>query len=313
VSDARLLRISRELFLAAFGIQQETMDSWVIDRLTSLLDEEDIQAGQTLCTVGEPLEFVYFMQNGSVQMTRAGASPWTFQGRWVLGGFEAYLERPLTRDATALTDFLAMKVRPNALLELIEDSFLLARSNVRFAAATVARLEERVPGGLPKPTGDSKSTPAGLRGSMSVVERLAFLAEVAMLRGAGVQPLVELAVSSRELTFELGEQLFERGVASQHILVLVDGEVHARRAESDATWHYGPRDIVCGAAAVDGTAAWDVKAAAATHAISFPIEVWFELMDEHFELVRAALVALALRREALLDHLAEQSNGIVLT
>jgi len=68
--------------------------------LTALLDEEDVQAGQTLCTAGEPLEFIYFMPNGAVQMTRAGAPPWTFQGRWVLGTFEAHLDRPLTRSGT---------------------------------------------------------------------------------------------------------------------------------------------------------------------------------------------------------------------
>jgi hypothetical protein len=36
-------------------------------------------------------------------------------------------------------------------------------------------------------------------------------------------------------------------------------------------------------------------------------------MDEHFDLVRAAIGALGLRREVLLEHLAEQSNGLVLT
>ncbi|HEY1537288.1 MAG TPA: hypothetical protein VGF76_24875, partial [Polyangiaceae bacterium] len=72
-------------------------------------------------------------------------------------------------------------------------------------------------------------------------------------------------------------------------------------------------DIVCGAAALEGSAGWNVKAAVAVRAVSFPIEVWFELMDEHFDLVRTAIAALALRREALLDYLAEQSAGITLT
>jgi hypothetical protein len=75
--------------VAAFGVQQGVIDFWVIDRLTSLLDEEDVQAGQMLCTAGEPLEFIHFVQNASVQLTRAGAPPWTFHGRWVLGGFES--------------------------------------------------------------------------------------------------------------------------------------------------------------------------------------------------------------------------------
>lgn len=138
MTDARLLRISRELFLAAFGVEQRVIDFWVIDRLTSLLDEEDVQAGQALCTAGEPLEFIYFVQNGLLRMTRVGAPPWTFQGRSVVGGFEVHLERPLTRSATALNDFQAMKVRAHAWLELLEDSFFLARASVQFCAAVLA-------------------------------------------------------------------------------------------------------------------------------------------------------------------------------
>jgi CRP-like cAMP-binding protein len=310
MSDDRLLRISRELFLAAFGMDQQTADLWVIDRMTSLLDEEEVRAGQALFTEGEPLEFVYFMQKGSVQMTRTGARPWTFQGRWVLGGFEAHLERPLPRSATALTDFRAMKIRPSAWLDLLEDSSLLARANVQFAAAAVARLEERVLGGLPKFADEPPAVP---RRSSSVIERLAFLADLEMLRGAGVQPLAELAVSSQQVRAKHGQLLLESGVAHQHILAVAEGEVRAKHSNSDATRDYGAGEIVCGAAALEGTAGWEVRAATDTRAISFPIEVWFEQMDEHFDLVRAAIGALGLRREALLDHLAEQSNGLVLT
>ena len=134
-----------------------------------------------------------------------------------------------------------------------------------------------------------------------------------MLRGAGVQPLAELAAASRVVEAESGELLFESSAAHQHILVVTEGEVHATKSDSGVTWRYGPGDIVCGAAALEGTAGWKVKAAATVRAVSFPSEVWFELMDEHFDLVRAAIAALALRREALLDYLAGQSAGIALT
>lgn len=313
MSDSRLLRISRELFLAAFGMQQQTIDSWAIDRLTSALEEEDVQAGQALCMIGEPLEFIYFMQNGSVQMTRAGAPPWTFQGRWVLGAFEAHLARPLTRSATALSDFRAMKIRPNAWLELLEDSFLLARSNVQFGAAAVARLEASVPSGLKRTAAGSDLALSVPNRPLSLVERLAFLAEVEMLRGAGVQPLAELAASSSEVWFECGGLLLQPGRAQPHILVVLEGEVRAKSRDSEAIWQYGPREVVCGAASFEGAPNWEVTAATAVRAVSFPVEVWFELMDEHFDLMRTAVGALGLRREALLDLLAEQSGGIVLT
>jgi CRP-like cAMP-binding protein len=311
IRDTRMLRISRELFLAAFGVQQQTIDFWVIDRLTSLLDEEDVQTGQILATAGEALEFMYFMQAGSVEMIRPGAAPWTFQGRWILGAFEAHLDRPLTRTAVALADFRAMKIRPNAWLELLEDSYLLARSNIRFGSAAVALLEQRIPGGLPR-AGQDLAPP--LHPSPSLIERLAFLAEVELLRGAGVQPLAELAAVAGERSFSEGELLFERGSPHPEIFIVIEGEVLAKVGDSDAIWQFGPSEIVGAAACFGGTPDWQARAGKPTRVLSFPLEVWFELMDEHFDLVRAAVSSLALRREELLDHLAEQTNaGVVLT
>jgi len=311
IRDTRLLRISRELFLAAFGVEQQTIDFWVVDRLTSLMEEEDVQAGRVLAVAGEALEYVYFMQQGAVQMTRPGAAPWNLSGRWVIGAMEAQLERPLTRTVTAMSDFRAMKIRPTAWRELLEDSYLLARNAIRFGSAAVAQLEQRLPGGLPSP--NAKLPPPVLHQDPTVIERLAFLAEIETLRGAGVQPLAELAVVSQERDFAPGELLFERGFAHQELFIVVEGEVVAKCGDIDALWHYGPRDIVCGAACFAGALEWQAKATRKTRTISFRLEAWFELMDEHFDLVRAAISALALRREALLDHLAEQTQGITLT
>jgi CRP-like cAMP-binding protein len=151
------------------------------------------------------------------------------------------------------------------------------------------------------------------RGSPTVIERLAFLAEVEMLRGAGVQPLAELAVASRERIFAEGQLLFERGAPHQQLFIVMEGEVLAKPGDSESVWRYGPHDIVCGAASFSGAPDWQAKAGGATRVLSFPLEVWFELMDEHFDLVRAAVSALALRRERLLDYLAAPDNGILLT
>jgi hypothetical protein len=58
---------------------------------------------------------------------------------------------------------------------------------------------------------------------------------------------------------------------------------------------------------------WQAQATAPTRAISFPIEALFDLMEEHFDLVRSTLAALGARRELLLEYLATQSRDLVLT
>src|SRR5580658_4908645 len=147
--EERLLRIGREIFLAALGLPLDSMDSWVIDRLTSILDEQEVHAGQALFTAGEPVEFLHFMQDGQVRFARDGGPSWTLKGRWLIGGFEALGDRPATYTATAVADFYGMRVSAVAWVEMLEDSFELARSAVVNASRAVMRLEDRVPTGAP--------------------------------------------------------------------------------------------------------------------------------------------------------------------
>jgi len=149
---------------------------------------------------------------------------------------------------------------------------------------------------------------------LSLVERLAFLLEIRMLRGAGVQTLGDLASMTRESVFDAGATVLERGVPRSELHLVIDGEVLATREGPSAVRHYGAGDLVCGAAAF-GTRApfWDAKAVTPTRVLSFPIEAWFDLMEQHFDLVRSTFEALLLRRELLLEHLASGREELVLS
>jgi len=309
--DARRVRIGRELFLAGLGIPLDVLDSWAIDRLIWLLDEQPIHAGELLFSAGDPAEFLYFMRDGKVKMTREGAAPWTFEGRWLLGGFEALADRPRDRDAVALVDFSALRIPTSVWLDLLEDSFTLARGAVLNTALAVARLEDRVPADAPRATQDPPRVGSG---PLTLVERLALLINVRMLRGGGVQALADLAAASEERSYGSGDRVLERGVERTHLHLVVHGEVEALRVDPGASRRYLPGDIVCGVASFGGPAlAWEARAVAPTRVLSFPIELWFDLMEEHFDVVRSTLSAVAARRVLLLDHLAEQSGGLVLT
>jgi hypothetical protein len=65
--------------------------------------------------------------------------------------------------------------------------------------------------------------------------------------------------------------------------------------------------VVCGAAAFGQPAlAWKASASRATRALAFRIEDWFDLMEEHFDMVRSTPGALELKRNQLLDQLASR-------
>jgi CRP-like cAMP-binding protein len=308
------LRISRELFLAGFGTQVASIEPWILDRMTSMIDEQDFRAGDLLFSRGDSPEFLYFMRDGAVQMSAPGKAPWTFRGRWLLGAFDAVSGQGRTRDAKVLADFHAMKVPIPGWMELLEDSPRLARAAVTNIALGVAQLEARSPTAPPRPPRVVSPLGTAHPGPLSLVDRLAALVDVRMLRGAGVQALVDLAAASEEVAFDRGLVLFPRGIERDRMILLVEGEVVCSRADPDVERRYGPGDIVGGACGFGQQAlAWDAKATAPGRGVAFPIEAWFDLMEEHFDLVQSTMTALFVRRELLLEHVAEASGGIVLT
>jgi CRP-like cAMP-binding protein len=312
--DESLVRIGREMFLAALGLPLDRVDAWVIDRLTSIIDEQEIHAGQALFVAGAPVELIYFMRDGDVRFTRDGAPSWTLRGRWFLGVFDALNDRPATRTATALTDFYGMAVPVAAWVELLEDSFQLARSAVVNASRALMRLEERVPTEAPRFLGEASSFCAAPSGKLGLGERLALLLGVPMLRGTGVQALADLAAVSEQVGFAAGETLIERGGEREHLILVVDGDVLTEREGPEMRRHFGPGDLVCGAAILGGVAdPWRARAITAIRGISFPMEALFGLMEEHFDLVRSTLTALGARRELLLETMASQASDLIVT
>lgn len=307
--DIRNLRVSRELFLAAFGASRGAFESWVTDRLVSLLEEDEVRAGEALFTAGDTPEFLYFMREGAVRLIRSGHRVRRLEGRHVLGLIDGLLERSRTRTVVAATNLHLMKVRIDAWLELLDDSFDVARASVLQLARVVAALEERldaVQGARKILAADATGLLSGRlpRGRLNVIERLALLMDVPLLRGGGVQPLSELAAVSQEVHFERGGRIFERAVPRDRVFMIVEGEIEASREGPDLVRRAGAGEIVCGAAAFGEPAlAWSARATRRGRALAFRVDDWFDLMEEHFEMVRSAVSALSLRHEELLDEL----------
>jgi len=303
--DSARARILRELHLAAFGIPLLGVESWVTDRLTSLLEEDSARAGHALFSAGEVAEYFYFLLEGRVQLVRPGAPSWTFGRRSVFGFSDALLERHRQRSAIALTDVELMRVRADAWIELLEDSFDLARASVAGAANAAAVLEERLwASGEPLPAVQLRPGAPAAR-KLTVVERLAALMDAPILRGAGVQSMSDLAVASEEVVTDAGELIFARGAAGDRVFVLLEGTAEGVREQPHAVWRGATGDIVCGTGALgDRAAAWEARAVAPTRTLTFRLEDWFDLLEENAEMVRSTLGALLTHRERCLDDLA---------
>jgi CRP-like cAMP-binding protein len=302
-------RLGRELFLAAFGASSDLYEDWVIDRLTQILEEHPLRAGDSLWLGGAPVEHCYFMRDGRVRLTRSSARPWTFEGRWILGSFEPR-GAPAARSAVALKDFDALRMPRRAWFRLLADSFTLTHRSIVGAATTVAQLEDRLPPARAKtsPTGSSGSS-GPVDPPLGVLGRLAALAEVEGARDVGVQALADLAAASEEIALKEGDLLFDVGDSHSNLFLVAAGAIEAARREPDIVRRHGPGELVGGAAALcERIGLWGARATTATRIVAVPIEAWLDMMEEHAELAESVMSILASLRARFLDRLAETAG-----
>jgi CRP-like cAMP-binding protein len=305
--DSRLVRISREMLLG--GLTQETIPGWALDRATALLEEDALAAGHTLYSSGEPADFIAFIRDGRFEAVAPDAPAWRFEGSWVVGIFDALMERPHTRSIRLSSDAHVLRVPTDAWLELLEDCFELTYSLLLRAVQTTADLEERLEAKHPPAAAVPVDRLTGEVAALSLVEKLALLVEVPLLRGAGVQTLTDLAAHAEEHRFATGELLLERGKARDRQLLVVAGEVAGVRAQPQRVRRYGAGDIVLGTAAFGpASQAWEARAAAPTRVLSFAERDWLELMEQHFDIARSAFAWVGSERERLLNALAADGD-----
>jgi CRP-like cAMP-binding protein len=311
--DPGLLRTSRELFLSVAAGGMPALETWVIDRLTSLFEEEEIVAGTRVFAAGEPIEFIYFMREGRLQLSREGVPPWIMSGRWVIGGGDAFLERPYPRTGVALTNLSLLRVPAEDWIELVEDSFQLTRGAVSNAVRGVAALELRLWESQRDPRGAAMVVAPHGKRPMSFVDRLSTFAGAGMFRSAGVQVLTDLVGLQEERSFAAGEALWTRKAAPREAFVVVEGEVVAERMDRPLAVRFGPGSVVAGVAALgDPAKEWEARALSPTRALSLGHEDWLDLMEDHFDLARSALGQLALARERILEQLAAGKSELEL-
>ncbi len=301
-------RVSRELFLAAIGGTYSTAPPWVTDRLTAILEEEEVAAGASIYAEGEPPDHFFFLRRGALDLVQRGEPAVLIEGPRTFGILDVLIERPRSSAAYARVPLQLLRVRADAWFELLEDSFELARMSVIGLANGVAALEERGRGAsLEVPAPDSSVVDAAR--PLDVVDRLAVLMRAPPLRGAGAQPISDLAVMCEEVSVAAGERLFERSASHVRVFVIVNGSVEATREEPSSTWRGGRGEVVCGFAAFAGTSsAWEARALTRTRALAFHVDDWLDILEENFEMVRAMLASLA-RENARLSALDVPSHG----
>jgi CRP-like cAMP-binding protein len=287
--------VTRELFLRSFFGGAVSPSPWLLSRIAPLLEAGEIGEGEVLFREGETPDRIYFVEDGLFRLTREGASPFRYRGRWILGGVDVMAGRPRHRTATALRATSLVSVRGADWLDAMEDTFDVARDVVTMQSGFTARLYAK----LREPFPAARPTTQPPARSLSLFDRLLVFFDAPVLRKAGVQTLSILAEVTEEIRLAQGELLIDREARRDRIFLVAHG-----RIDTTHPGQFGRAGFVGGASFL--VPGWEARAAMPSVVLALPVEDWFDTMEEHFDLVRCAMAWNALERERIYESLADQ-------
>lgn len=309
MADDRMRRIGRELLVSSFmGSAISGDESWMLERMATSLEEYVVSAGEVLYREGDPADYVYLMAEGRARMSREGHSDWIYEGRWVIGTVDVQVGRPRARTATVEQDARLFRYPGDLWNDVLEDSFEITVNALTGSATGTAALYARI---APKPAFPEPEDTPVLYDTSTLVGRALLLSEVPLLRGAGVQALTDLAETTVIQPLAAGDALFAPRTRRGHVHVVVRGAVEVHRDEPRVTGRFGPGAVVGSAVCLASDDAWGARALSPSEVLSFSVEEWFNQMEEHPEMARVAMTALALERERLMERMANELDEMV--
>jgi CRP-like cAMP-binding protein len=302
--DERMTRIAREIFILSFlGIESSQREGGgeLVSALVSQMQDVFLAAGEVLYREGEPSEHFFFVMSGELRTTREGP---TFGVRSILGAIDSSLGRPHALTATAVTDSHLLRLRAEVWFDLLEDNFEISRNGIRNLARDLHALIVEVSShGQPADSPRVEPGPPPPPEPMNLVDRILVLRRTEPFRWAHMQAITRLAEAAEETRFAPGDEVFEGADAVGAYYVVAAGEVQATRAGSEPmSARFGAFTLVCAAASMAGELGlYSARATAPTIVMRLRTEDIFEVMEEHFDLVRATFMMLSGERERLLE------------
>jgi CRP-like cAMP-binding protein len=289
--------VVRSLFGQAYGGARA-------DRLAAATKEHFFPAGKTIYEAGDTPKYVHFIVQGRVELTAEGLDPWSFEDRGVVGILDAELARPHARTARAVTDVRVISIRAEDWEEVVEDTFDYTKQRITLNARDLVRrglLLAPHAGfeGMPEHHRADDVPPVEASGEYPF-ERLLVLHLTDLFERASIQALIRIADAARERELDSGEVLIEQGAPAPASFIVANGLLEMKRDEPRISAGFGVNRLLGGYAGI-GQATWPATFVARqpSRVIEFGQEDLFDVMEDHFSVVRSVMRFLALERDRL--------------
>lgn len=287
-------KLERELFVRAL---MPSMHGEGAARIAALLEARDVPEGTLLFREGDPPDEFFFVVEGQVVLEAEGLPDWVFGERSLVGIVDMNVGRPHRRSCRTTRPTRLLAGPAAAWLAIMDDDPEMSDSAIYFFALRVHErsLEQ---GHLlePAPIADGES------GSpLAIHQKTLVLRDTALLSRASTQAIASLAQLAEEVTYPAGAVLFARGQAEQALYAIARGVV-VLRTDSGRVVRVGPQCFLAPEASLSGRLG-DLSAQAETacSVLRIRLEDYYDQADEHPDLTRAAMAALALEVERLMD------------
>jgi CRP-like cAMP-binding protein len=138
-----------------------------------------------------------------------------------------------------------------------------------------------------------------VKATLTTIEKALFFKEQEFFSGVGVEQLAEVAALASEVHYEAGAVVVEHHEPSEHVFIVVDGNVVIEK-DGIVTTVVGPGKGFADLTFAPGsTYGFTARAAVHTHVLRIALDDLHEAMLEHAELAVAIVRALSVRlREA---------------
>jgi CRP-like cAMP-binding protein len=194
-------------------------------------------------------------------------------------------------EATAEIDTVTLEIEKDALEDVFEDSIHLLYAQVRSLSGRL--LEERkniADGTVLAPDGESDLV---VGKGADLIARIRYLRRGDSSPHANLDAMVEMARRMTELTFESGETLWQTGDPSGFMVLITGGKVECtlpdgRRFIAGSPYPLGNLESQC------GELRWyHARALGTVHGLRADTQMYLDILEDHFEMARDFLAALA--------------------
>jgi CRP-like cAMP-binding protein len=266
-------------------------------RIAAVLEAREVPEGTWLFHRGAQPDEFFFIVEGQVVMEAEGLPDWTFGDRSLVGMVDMNSGRPHRRNCRTTRPTRLLVGRAPAWLDIMDEDPVMGDTAIYFFALRVHTGSLELGHLLePEPIAESE-----IGSPLAIHQKTLVLRDTPLLSRASTQAIASLAAVAEEITYPAGASLFASGQAEQALYAVARGVV-VLRSEAGRAVRVGPQRFLAAEASLCGRLGdFSAQAETACSVLRIRVEDYYDQSDEHPDLTRAAMAALALQVEKLMD------------